>query len=84
MEVPYEIIEGQIVENKSSYEMQLNAINNKNCEVKKKELVKNTTMFRECTCGTVFIIENGIDICDKCFNQFDNYQHYLKTKQRNK
>ena len=82
---PYEIQGGEIVENKSSYEMQLNALNNKS---KTPDFFTESAIvpdvFKSCSCGAVFILVGSINICNDCYDKFDNHSHYLATVKRNK
>lgn len=84
---PSKIIDGEIVEHKMAFDMQLNHLeNSKDADksIKIAEVVTIPIIAMKCGCGVVFKYEGtGIDICDTCFDKFDDTKHYLKVKQRN-
>lgn len=84
MSLPYTLQDGKPVEHPQSYEMQLNAINNKSKEVKEVEPIKVPDVFKTCSCGNVFKSVGFISICNPCYNKFDNHRHYLAVMNRNK
>lgn len=81
---PYEIQDGQIVEHNLSFEMQLNALNNKDKKQKELKPVKVPDVFKVCSCSRVFKKVDSIEICDPCYDKFDSHGQYLAVMKRNK
>ena len=81
---PYEISDGQIVEHKMSFEMQLNALNNKDKRRVEVKAVKVPDVFKMCSCGKVFKLTDSIMICEPCYDKFESHSHYVAVMKRNK
>lgn len=84
---PYEIVDGEIVEHKLSYDMTVNMLDKENPprQIKINESTTIAVMTEKCSCGSEFRrVSALINHCEQCFDMYDNLKHYLYIQNRNK